>query len=87
MPFAQIYERTGNSGKSEEGAAGSEKTYPHEVGTYVIIWWVSPLSGDVRTSVDGPIRALEGEPAPTKSFSMKSLTFGKADIWEGFLIK
>lgn len=56
-----MYERMENSGNSVEGAAGSEKPSPHEVGTHIIIWWVSPLSGDVGTSVDGPVRALEGE--------------------------
>lgn len=70
-----------------EGAAGSEQTSLHKSGTYIIVRWVSPFSGDVGTSVDGPVRALEGEPAPTKPVSMKSLTFGKADIWEDFFIK
>lgn len=72
-----------------EEAAGSETASLHEVRTYIIIWRVSSLSGDVRTGVDCPIRALEGESAPwrTKSLYAEIPTFGKVDVWEDFNIK
>ena len=62
-------------GKDAEGAGGAEAAPPHEVGTYIIIWRVSSLPGDVRAGVDRPVRALEGEPIPTEN---KIITHGNS---------
>ena len=37
---------------------------PTEVGTHIIIWRMSSLSGDVGAGVNCPIRALERKPIP-----------------------
>lgn len=62
-----------------EGAAGSEMAPRHEEGTYIIIWRVSSLSGDVRASVDCPVRALVGESIPTEN---KIIIYEKSHLWK-----
>lgn len=72
MPSTFASERTEHPQEEVEGAAGSDMASPHELGTYIIIWRVSSLSGNVRAGVNCPIGTLEGDPIPTEN---KIITF------------
>ena len=56
-----------------------------EVETYIIIWRVSSLPGDVRAGIDCPIRALEGEPIPIKK--KKIIIYGNSHLWKSRHLK
>ena len=60
----------------------AQKWHLIEMETYIIIWRVSSLPGDVRAGINCPIRALE-EPTTReekKSLHMEIPATGKADI-------